>query len=182
MSFSKKQMRESIFLKKGHIGHQIKLLIYLGDKMLWYLAQILPLPHAVAAKATSLAGSFLWLGHMERLAWQELHGKKEAGGLGLSCISMRGEALLAKQFCHQIAVGGTPAGHLAFWLGVRLATWPPPLLEAVMPLPCQGPRPAWRRSWKKSSPSALSRPATLRRLRQPASTGPLWTLPPPPQD
>jgi hypothetical protein len=54
---------------------------------------------------------------MERLAWQELHGKKKMGGLGLSCISMRGEALLAKQFCHQMAAGGTLADHLAFWLG-----------------------------------------------------------------
>jgi hypothetical protein len=39
------------------------------------------------------------------------------GGLGLSCILTSGEALLAKQFCHQIAAGGTPAGHLAFRLG-----------------------------------------------------------------
>ncbi len=86
----------------------------------WYLAQILPLPQVVAARATSMASSFLWLGHLERLAWQELHGKKEKGGLGVSCISTRGEALLAKQFCHQVATGGTPAGHLAFWLGCVL--------------------------------------------------------------
>jgi hypothetical protein len=96
---------------------------------LWYMAQILPLPPAVAAKATSLAGSFLWLGHMERLAWQELHGRREAGGLGLSCITSRGEALLAKQFCHQIAAGGPPAGHLAFWLGGRVGHLAPPFAE-----------------------------------------------------
>jgi hypothetical protein len=39
------------------------------------------------------------------------------GRLGFSCISMRGEALLAKQFCHQMAAGGILADHLAFWLG-----------------------------------------------------------------
>jgi hypothetical protein len=31
---------------------------------LWYLAQILPLPQARAARATTLAGSFLWAGHL----------------------------------------------------------------------------------------------------------------------
>jgi hypothetical protein len=94
---------------------------------LWYLAQILPLPQAVAAKATSLAGSFLWAGHLERLAWQELHHKRQAGGLGVSCIFTRGQALLAKQLCHQVAGGGTPAGHLAFWLGAAAGHYVPAL-------------------------------------------------------
>jgi hypothetical protein len=81
------------------------------------MAQILPLPQAVANKATSIAGSFLWAGHLERLAWQELHNPRLAGGLGVSCVTSRGQALLAKQLCHQVAAGGTPAAHLAFWLG-----------------------------------------------------------------
>ncbi len=46
----------------------------------WFMAQIFPLPQAMATKATSLTGSILWRGHGERLAWQELH-KKEASGL-----------------------------------------------------------------------------------------------------
>jgi hypothetical protein len=75
------------------------LLLHVLSK-LWDLVQILPLPQAVVARATSLAGSLLWLGHLERLAWQEMHGKMEKGGLGVSCISTRGEALLAKQFCY----------------------------------------------------------------------------------
>jgi hypothetical protein len=74
---------------------------------LWYLAQILPLPQGVAAKATSLAGAFLWGGHGERLAWQELHNMREEGGLAVSCVFMRGQALLAKQMCLQVAAGGT---------------------------------------------------------------------------
>jgi DNA topoisomerase IA len=40
---------------------------FIFSKM-WYLAQILPLPQSVAARATGLAGAFLWGGHGERLA------------------------------------------------------------------------------------------------------------------
>jgi hypothetical protein len=74
-----------------------------------------------SVKATSASGSFLWLGYLERLAWQELHNKKEAGGLGVSCIFTRGQALLSEQLCHQMAAGGFPATHLAFGLGQHLA-------------------------------------------------------------
>jgi hypothetical protein len=88
--------------------------VYVFSK-LWYLAQSLPLPQAASAKATSLACSFLWLGYLERLAWQELHNR-EAGGLRVSCVLSRGQALFSKQHCHQAAAGGT-AAHLAFWLG-----------------------------------------------------------------
>jgi hypothetical protein len=95
---------------------------------LWYLAQILPLPQAMTTRATSLAGSFLWAGHLERLAWQELHHKRQAGELGVSCIFTRGQALLAKQLCHQVAGGGTPAGHLAFWLGAAVGHYVPALV------------------------------------------------------
>ena len=42
---------------------------------LWFLAQILPLPSGVAQRITSVAGAFLWRGHLERLAWQELHSR-----------------------------------------------------------------------------------------------------------
>jgi hypothetical protein len=37
------------------------------------------------AKATSMAGSFFWVGHLERLVWQELHHRREAGNLQVSC-------------------------------------------------------------------------------------------------
>jgi hypothetical protein len=71
-----------------------------------------PLTQPVASKVTSMAGSFLWMGHLERLAWQELHNSREAGGLGVFCISSRGQALFSKLLCLQVVVGGTD--HLAF--------------------------------------------------------------------
>jgi hypothetical protein len=79
-------------------------------------------PHALATKVTGLAGSFLWVGHLERLAWQELHHRKKAGDLGVSCIFSRGQALFSKQLCHQVVAGDTPAAHQAFWLGHVVAT------------------------------------------------------------
>ncbi len=82
---------------------------------LWYFAQSLPLLQAATAKANSRAGSFLWRGPLGRLAWQELHNR-EAGGLRVSCVLSRGQALFSKQHCHQAAAGGA-AAHLAFWLG-----------------------------------------------------------------
>jgi hypothetical protein len=94
---------------------------------LWYLAQILPLPQSVAARATGLTGAFLWAGHGERLTWQELHNRREAGGLAVSCVFTRGQALLAKQMCLQVAAGGTPAAHLAFWLGPVVGHFVPSL-------------------------------------------------------
>jgi hypothetical protein len=124
-------------------GTRDVLEVYVLSK-LWYLAQILPLPQAVAAKAIMPAGSFLWLDHLERLAWQELHGRRERGGLGLSCISTRRAVLLAKHLCHEMAAGGTPAGHLAFWFGgmighlvlaisggLHVSTLPGPLTHAA---------------------------------------------------
>jgi hypothetical protein len=88
---------------------------------LWYLAQILPLPQSVTARATALAGAFLWGGHAERLAWQELHSRREEGGLAVSCIFTRGQALLAKQMCLQVVAGGS-GWHPG--CSSRLLAWP----------------------------------------------------------
>ncbi len=86
----------------------------------WYLAQILPLPSSFVGRLKRAVGAFLWRGHFERLAYDELHRPLSQGGLRLSCVASRAEALLAKQTCHLIAQGGRAAGHLAYWLGQRL--------------------------------------------------------------
>ena len=94
---------------------------------LWYLAQILPLPSAMARQLTTMAGAYLWSGHFERLAWQELHAPLLAGGLAISCLASRAQALLTKQICWSIGHGGRAAGHWAYWIGHRLATHLPHL-------------------------------------------------------
>jgi len=88
---------------------------------LWYLAQMLPLPTAVANRINSAAGAFLWRGHLERLAWQELHSPFLQGGLQLSDLVSRGQALLAKQFCWAVGLDGPSKHHWAYWLGRQLA-------------------------------------------------------------
>jgi hypothetical protein len=95
---------------------------------LWYMCQILPLPSQVAQRLTSAAGSFLWRSHLERLAWQELHSPLTDGGLAVSDLNSRAQALLAKQFCWQAGNGGHAAGHWAYWLGSRLAGLLPQLI------------------------------------------------------
>jgi hypothetical protein len=91
-----------------------------GFSMLWYLAQILPLPTAHHRRIKSAASAFLWRGRLERLAWDELHIEAARGGLGLTCVASRAQALLAKQACHRLAAGGPSAAHIAYWIGLRL--------------------------------------------------------------
>ncbi len=93
----------------------------------WYLAQILPLPSAAAARLRRAIIDFLWNGCLEWLAHEELHIPFSEGGLRLSSIPSRAQALLAKQACHRLAAGGRPARHLAYWIGLRLRPYLPAL-------------------------------------------------------
>jgi hypothetical protein len=91
-----------------------------GFSMLWYLAQILPFPTAHHHRIKSAARAFLWRGRLERLAWDELHIEAARGGLGLTCVASRAQALLAKQACHRLAAGSPSAAHITYWIGLRL--------------------------------------------------------------
>ncbi len=93
----------------------------------WYLAQILPLPNQGCQQLTAVAGSFLWAGHLEQIAWQELHSPRLEGGLQVSCLASRAQALLSKQICWTIGNSGPAVNHLAYWLGCHLAAHLPHL-------------------------------------------------------
>jgi hypothetical protein len=80
----------------------------------WYLAQILPMPATVAIRLCRAVSDFLWRGRMEHLAFEELHSPFSEGGLRLSTIDTRAQAL-AKQACHRLA-----AAHIVYWMGLRL--------------------------------------------------------------
>jgi hypothetical protein len=69
-------------------------------------------------------GHFLWAGRLEHLALDELHSPLHRGGLGLTCVATRTEALRFKLACHQLEARGQPRLHLAYWLG-HPATSPP---------------------------------------------------------
>lgn len=94
---------------------------------LWYLAQIIPMPSAIAQQLTTAAGSLLWKGHRERLAWQELHCPLSEGGLAISSVASRAQALITKQFCWSVGNGGNAASHWAYWIGQRLGIFVPAL-------------------------------------------------------
>ena len=98
-----------------------------GLSKLWYLAQILPLPKLFLGRILRAASTFLWQGRLERLKWEELVRPLHAGGLGVTCVASRAQAMLAKQACHRLAAGGRPAAHLSFWLGLRLLRYLPGL-------------------------------------------------------
>ena len=93
-----------------------------GFSKLWYLCQILPMPPQVAQQLTTAAGAFLWKGrNLGRLAWQELHSPLTEGGLNVSSVATRAQALLSKQFCWAVGNGGEAAAHWAYWLGPAVA-------------------------------------------------------------
>jgi hypothetical protein len=52
----------------------------------WYMAQILPMPQRVADQLERAAGSFLWLGRFENLAWEQLQSRLTRGGLRVSNV------------------------------------------------------------------------------------------------
>jgi len=114
--------------------------IFLFSK-LYYLAQALPMPAAAARAITAAAGAFLWgmagFG-AERVAWETLHGPFSAGGLAITHLPSRAEALIAKQSCWMAGQGGRAAAHMAYWHGQNLGhlyptLQPPPDMPRRLP-------------------------------------------------
>jgi hypothetical protein len=65
------------------------------------------------------------VGHLEKLAWQELYHRREAGRLGVSYIFSMGQALFSKKLPHQVVARGTLAAHLALWSGQAMGHYIP---------------------------------------------------------
>jgi len=114
--------------------------IFLFSK-LYYLAQANPMPAAAARAITAAAGAFLWgmagFG-AERVAWETLHGPLSAGGLAITHLPSRAEALIAKQSCWMAGQGGRAAAHMAYWHGQNLGhlyptLQPPPDMPRRLP-------------------------------------------------
>jgi hypothetical protein len=103
----------------------------------WYFCQVFPLPAEWAARLRKAVAAFLWRGRTERLAMDELHRPRHQGGLGLSCVQSRAEALLTKQFLRFAAGGGPLTAHLSFWMGPQLRLRVPslPLVPQAPSLP-----------------------------------------------
>ncbi len=113
----------------------------------WYIAHLFPMPTspalightAPATRLRRLVADFLWAGRFRRLAFDECHAKRSAGGLGLSCPQTRAQAMMAKQTCRHLAAGGRPALHLAYWLGISLQGLLPALASTGLRLEGEPP-------------------------------------------
>ncbi len=104
----------------------------------WYTAHLLPLATSASspgleAPATCLcrlASDFLWAGHLRRMAFDECHAKRSAGGLGL----------------RQGPIPCWPSKPATYWRleAAQLYTWPTGLVSASTvssqgwPLPASG--------------------------------------------
>jgi hypothetical protein len=96
-----------------------------------YIAQILPLTKKYLVRTQAAAGVFLWKGSLERLLYQELHQPFTKGGLGLTHLATRAEALLGKQACHRISEGGNRHAHISYWLALSLRQNLPDLRQGL---------------------------------------------------
>ena len=110
---------------------------------LWYVAQVLPLPTAVARKIEAAVSTFIFQGRHERLKLSELQNSPSSGGLGLTCVATKSECLLLRQSLRILARPlQTSSSHLGHWLGFFLKEEFPDLMEqgpVCQTLPSQYP-------------------------------------------
>jgi hypothetical protein len=102
---------------------------------LWYVCQVLPLPHTFAKKIESLTSSFLFQRKPERLKLAELCLPPERGGLGLPEVRSKADALRLKQLTRMLQKpeGGSSSGgsyrHLCYWLAPHLQHFLPEMMD-----------------------------------------------------
>ena len=110
------------------LSQRVQIINTFALSKLWYLAQVLPIPQGVTNDLEKLIRSFLWLGRMEKLPYEELVSPTNAGGLGLVNISSKCDALLITQICRVLSHRGPYREHLKYWFGVSLRAYLPDLL------------------------------------------------------
>ena len=109
---------------------RVKALETFALSKLWYVCQILPLPSKYAKKIEKLTSSFLFQGKTERLKLMELCLPPDRGGLGVSEIRSRADALRLKQLLRmqdQAECGSYR--HLCYWLAPVLRPHLPEMMN-----------------------------------------------------
>ena len=77
-----------------------------------------------------MKGSFIWMGRLERLQFDELKNPLCAGGLGLPRISSKSDALFLKQTCRLLVNNqAMQYQHVRYWLGLHLREYFPDMAE-----------------------------------------------------
>ena len=109
------------------LAQRVKVLHTFGFSMLWYKAQLLPMPVKIVKKVEKLVRGFLWQGHLEKIKIEELFAKPVCGGLGLVCLEAKVDALRLKQLFRLLLAPqvSTYHAHVRYWLGLQLKNWFP---------------------------------------------------------
>ena len=100
----------------------------------WYVAQVLRPPARQLAELRKSAGTFLWMGRMERVAMAELESSRGVGGLELQQLETRCRGLaMAHMLRVWSAEQGRAAEHVRYWIGTLRADIRGPRAEVPTP-------------------------------------------------
>lgn len=109
--------------------------------LVWYKAQVLPLPPRQMEEIRAQVGSFLWKGWLHRVHIDALKLPLEKGGMNLTDISVKADALLLRNSARLISLSpGSPGRQsLLYWIGLGVSRVLPgvkPALNAEILVPC----------------------------------------------
>ena len=105
---------------------------------LWYLGQVLKIPSAVVKEFEKRIGAFLWHGRLERLPLKVLYNPVKKGGLAITNIQAKCDALFLKHLTKILCTESPTRNHLLYWVGLSLRNMfpelvPPMRAEALPP-------------------------------------------------
>jgi hypothetical protein len=102
------------------LSMRVKVLKTYAMPILWYIAQVLPLPGNASDEMERMTRTFLWRGRLEKLTYEELFNEEKQGGLGLPSIATRANALFITQLCRVLKIDSAYRDHLSYWIGLSL--------------------------------------------------------------
>lgn len=102
------------------LNQRIQVIQTFALSKLWYLAQILPIPKKYLLEIEKIVRRFLWLGRLEHLPFEELHGPIREGGLNLVNIGAKCDSLYLKQTLRMLNSETNSKKHLSYWIGIQM--------------------------------------------------------------
>lgn len=103
--------------------------------LVWYRAQVLPLPETVAESVEASLGSFMWRGRFERVAIDVVKNVPEKGGLNLVDVRAKARCLLVKSALRLLTSPVTSDHYKVgvYWMGLPLVRWVPAFRAGAHP-------------------------------------------------
>ena len=104
---------------------------------LWYLGQVLKIPKDLVQKLNARIFKFVWHGKMEKISLKELYNPVNKGGLALTNIPAKCDALFLKHLTKILCTETPTRDHLLYWVGLSLRnmfpTLVPPMRAEALP-------------------------------------------------